>query len=152
MSAQLEAESAESAERLPVLELTAQDAVWIDHAADSAVRAWWPERLLEILDVLAAELRRHPETAAAAEVTAAHCAAALARYIGGRVVYLPLGGDLDAAVIRLRIYRAWLGWTGDQARFVDSMIRAHRVSHDTVYAAIREFRARHLALAQGRLF
>lgn len=139
-------------ERLPVLELTTPDAVWIDHAADSAVRAWWPERLLEILDVLAAELRRHPETAAAAEDTAAHCAAAIARYVGGRVVYLPLGDELGSAVIKLRIYRAWLSWQGDQARFVDGMIRLHRVSHDTVYAAIREFRARHLALVQGRLF
>lgn len=134
----------------PLLELTPDDAAWIDDAADPAARAAWPERLAELVDVLAAELRRHRE-GDAADALAAHCAAAVARYLGGRQVYLPLGEQIDAAVLRLRIYRAWSRWSGDQGAFIDAAIRRYRVSHETVYTAIREGRRRHIALHQARL-
>lgn len=133
-----------------LLELTTAAADWIDDAADPAVRDAWPDRLTELLDVLAAELRRHldPDTA---EALAARSAAAVAHYLGGRQVYLPLGEQLDAALLRLRIYRAWHCWSGDQAQFVDAAIRRWRVSHQTIYLAIREGRLRQQRLHQARL-
>lgn len=137
-------------EALPPLELTEEVDGWVREAVDPAVRAAWPARLTELHDVLAATLRRH-HAAEHADDLAAECAAAVAQYCGGRQVYWPLGAELDQAIVRLRIYRAWQRWTGSAGEFLDRAVRQFRVSQPTVHAAVKEGLQRHREAVQARL-
>lgn len=109
---------------------------YIHTAAEPALRAQWPQRIVELTDVVQAAFVREHLPADQADKLAALAVLSIAFYIGGRPVYLPVGSRVRDAVRRRLIFRAWQ--TGES---VQALQARFGVSHETVYAAIREGRA-----------
>lgn len=84
---------------------------------DSLPLAAWPARLVELAEVITAELARLRVAPEAAQHQARHVVAALALYCGGRPLYLPRGSSLKTALLHQSIYlEAKAGNTDELAR------------------------------------
>lgn len=109
---------------------------FIHTAAEPALRAFWPQRVAELVDVVQAAFVRERLPPGQAEQLAAVAVLAVAFFIGGRPVYLPVGARVRDAVRRRLIFRAW-----EAGETVAALQDRFGVSHETVYGAIREGRA-----------
>lgn len=76
---------------------------------DEAVRLAWPKLLIELVDVLASELKRMGETEEAALTMARRLVAHQANHFGGRMIYLPNAERLKMALRDMEIYGQYKG-------------------------------------------
>ena len=107
----------------------------------------WPQRLVEIYDVLFAynSRRRYAGVDEAARDATAQ-AILLADYLGGAVVYLPRGDALRKAVRDSEAYRRHNG------RNTEELAREYGMTTTKFYELIAREKARRLRRMQGRLF
>ncbi|ELM1618747.1 TPA: Mor transcription activator family protein [Salmonella enterica subsp. enterica serovar Yopougon] len=112
-------------------------------AADLESR--WPRSLVELIDILEAELKRQgisdePRTLARKQ------ALALSHYLGGRQYYIPCGGSMLTALRDDLIYCQFNG------RNIEDLRRAHRLSQPQIYQIIARQRQLHTRRRQPDLF
>lgn len=91
----------------------------------------WPRTLAELVDVLAAGLKRRGRDDATAEQDARFAVLTIARYRGGRQFYLPAGDDLDRALRDTEIYQRW-----SRGENIHDLARASDVSETRIYQII----------------
>lgn len=117
-----------------------------DIAADQ-VKSAWPKSLATMVDIAADALARSGEPEARAVDLSITVLAALARYHGGRMFYLPTGDTLDIALRNNRLWREYKGRPED----VDRFMRETGLTQQAVYRILADQRALHVGKAQGRL-
>ncbi|MDP2548064.1 Mor transcription activator family protein [Oceanobacter sp. 4_MG-2023] len=76
---------------------------------DDAAKHAWPKLLIELVDVMASELKRMGETDGQALKKARRLVAHQANYFGGRMVYLPNAERLKLALRDMDIYSQYKG-------------------------------------------
>lgn len=107
----------------------------------------WPQRLVEIYDVLFAyNARRRGLAEDDAARDAAAQAILLADYLGGAVVYLPRGDSLRKAVRDSEAYRRHNG------RNTEELAREYGMTTTKFYELIAREKSRRVRRMQGRLF
>jgi Mor family transcriptional regulator len=106
----------------------------------------WPAELSAILRVLEASLVRAGVEAPRAFALAVGQVADLAAYRGGRMLYLPQGRRLRAALRDAAIWREFNG------KNVEALAEKHRLTSITVYEILREQRALNTRRVQPQLF
>ncbi len=104
-------------------------------AGDPALRALWPQRVAELVDVVQAAFAREQLPPAQADRLAAVAVLSVALYIGGRQVYLPIGDRVKKAVLRRQVFNAWQAGAP-----VDELPQRFGLSIATVRTAINEGR------------
>lgn len=105
----------------------------------------WPKSLVELIDILEAELVRQGNTGAPREL-ARKQALALSHYLGGRQYYIPCGTSMLAALRDDLIYCQFNG------RNIEELRRAHRLSQPQIYQIIARQRQLHTRRRQPDLF
>jgi len=106
----------------------------------------WPADLVALLDVAAQALAEQmPE--AQAEQVATTVVAAIARYHGGRMFYLPKGQGLERALRDRAIYRQYQHSRGSILQLVEH----YHLSEQAVYKIIDEQRSLHIRRIQPSL-
>jgi len=87
-------------------------ALAIEHAeglADAREAGKWPLRLLELADVVEAEILRHQAKPGTPREQAERLVVLIAQHMGGRPFYLPRGDDLVRMLRNRRIWRDFRG-------------------------------------------
>lgn len=113
----------------------------IEHLESGELKHKWGKSLAEIYEFIVAELQHNDYQADEARAAAAVVIRALARYGGGRTMYLPMGDALERA---LRDNQIWHEFNGSN---IDELQRKYRVSSIHIYrilARMRKLRRREL--------
>lgn len=95
----------------------------------------WPSLLVEVIDVMQAELQRQKVAEPEAKLTASKLVGVMAHYFGGKSFYLPAGDKIKEALRDVQIYQ---DFTGNN---VPELIKKYRLSESTIYAIFRTQRA-----------
>lgn len=95
----------------------------------------WPTLLVEVIDVMQAELQRQQFAETQAKLTASKLVGVMAHYFGGKSFYLPAGDKIKEALRDVQIYQEF---TGNNVR---ELIKKYRLSESTIYAILRTQRA-----------
>ncbi|WP_325950212.1 Mor transcription activator family protein [Pseudomonas putida] len=118
----------------------------LDYLQDPEIKAKWPKLLVELIDVIeVASINKGYEPGFAKE-HAIVVTRALARYAGGRPLYLPGDKRLERA---LRDRDIWAEFSGDNA---DELMAKYKLSARQVYTILAEQRALHRKRVQPSLF
>lgn len=94
----------------------------------------WPSLLVEVIDVMQAELLRQNFAADKAKTTASKLVGVMAHYFGGKSFYLPAGDKIKEALRDAQIYQEFNG------KNVPELIKKYRLSESTIYAILRNQR------------
>jgi len=111
-----------------------------------ADKARWPQRLIELYDVLFAYARKAGFDDEAAARDASARAVLIADYLGGSVVYLPRGDALRKAVRDSEAYHRHDGPNTEQ------LAREYGISTTQFYGLLARERRRRTRVLQGKLF
>lgn len=111
-----------------------------------ADKARWPQRLVELYDVLFAYARKIGLDDEASARDASARTLLIADYLGGSVVYLPRGDALRRAVRDSEAYRRHNG------RNTDMLAREYGMTSTKFYELLARERRRRVRSFQGRLF
>ncbi|MDC8015180.1 Mor transcription activator family protein [Tahibacter soli] len=111
-----------------------------------ADKARWPQRLVELYDVLFAYARKIGFDDEKAARDASERAVLIADYLGGSVIYLPRGDALRKAVRDSEAYRRHDG------RNTDALAREYGMKTTKFYELLARERKRRLRTLQGELF
>jgi Mor family transcriptional regulator len=125
------------------------DAAILSHLDDlgSVDQRHWPQRLVELIDVVAECLvRKHSLDKAVAHGQARDIAIVIGRYFGGQQVYIPFGKELERAV---RDKAIWNDYTGEN---IDALVPKYRLTKVMLYNIIRAQRRLHVDRIQRNLF
>lgn len=76
---------------------------------DKALQKAWPKFLMELVAVMASELKRMGEDEQSAEMKARRLVAHQANHLGGRMIYLPVADRLKHAYRNMDIYSKYDG-------------------------------------------
>lgn len=95
----------------------------------------WPSLLVEVIDVMQAELLRQNFAEDKAKKTASKLVGVMAHYFGGKSFYLPAGDKIKEALRDAQIYQEFTG------KNVPELIKKYRLSESTIYAILRTQRA-----------
>lgn len=109
------------------------------------VRGKWPKTMAEMVDVAVAALKDQGDDAPR---LARNVIAALAKYHGGRMWYLPCGKSLEQAIRDTRMWQEYSGRPEDIARFVLET----GLTEQAVYRILAEQRKLHRDRIQSKLF
>lgn len=104
----------------------------LDKIPEDEIAHKWPKMLLEIVDVIEAELLRQGYEKPKAQRIAPKLAGVLAHYFGGQSFYLPTGNALKDFLRNVMIYKEFKG------NNVQELIRKYNLSESHIYAIIRE--------------
>ncbi|RRN04665.1 transcriptional regulator [Bibersteinia trehalosi] len=107
----------------------------LDHIPENEVHNRWPLLLLEVIDVMQAELQRQQFAENSAKLTACKLAGVIAHYFGGKSFYLPAGDKIKEALRDVQIYRDFDG------KNVPDLVKKYRLSESTIYAILRQQRS-----------
>lgn len=94
----------------------------------------WPSLLVEVIDVMQAELLRQNFAADKAKTTASKLVGVMAHYFGGKSFYLPAGDKIKEALRDAQIYQEFNG------KNVPALVKKYRLSESTIYAILRQQR------------
>lgn len=94
----------------------------------------WPSLLVEVIDVMQAELLRQNFAADKAKTTASKLVGVMAHYFGGKSFYLPAGDKIKEALRDAQIYQEFNG------KNVPELVKKYRLSESTIYAILRNQR------------
>lgn len=111
-----------------------------------ADKARWPQRLVELYDVLFAFARKTGLDEETAARDASARAVLIADYLGGSVVYLPRGDALRKAVRDSEAYRRHDG------RNTDTLAREYGMTTTKFYELLAREKRRRVRTLQGQLF
>lgn len=106
----------------------------------------WAPLLASLVSVLEALYRRQGKDEDSAFQQASDSVMAIAEYFGGRVVYLPRGDKLKAALRDAEIYRR------SHRGNIEALAEEHGLTVIHIYRICRQQKALHLRKIQGRLF
>ncbi|APB78595.1 transcriptional regulator [Pasteurella multocida] len=109
----------------------------LDHIPDVELQNRWPSLLVEVIDVMQAELIRQKFEEDSAKLTASKLVGVMAHYFGGKSFYLPAGDKIKEALRDVQIYAEFDG------KNIPELIRKYRLSQTTIYAILRQQRALH---------
>lgn len=115
---------------------------------DAEIIRRWPKSLAEMSDVAIDALQRDGLDEPAATRQALVVLAALSRYHGGRMFYLPTGDSLERAIRDNRLWKAYDG----KPETVTRLAREESLTEVAVYRVLAEQRALHVAKVQSKLF
>lgn len=129
----------------------------LDHSAQELLRGIeempadelkhrWPQRLAELVDVTTAVLARRGRTMEQARDDAAAVVAAIAHYLGGRMLYLPSAEKLRIAIRDRRI------WSERDDYTVPQLADRYGLTEIMIYQILREQRSIYIRRVQRRLF
>lgn len=118
----------------------------LDHIPDVELQNRWPSLLVEVIDVMQAELIRQKFEEDSAKLTASKLVGVMAHYFGGKSFYLPAGDKIKEALRDVQIYAEFDG------KNIPELIRKYRLSQTTIYAILRQQRALHRKRHQMDLF
>lgn len=107
----------------------------LDHIPSNELVNRWPSLLVEVIDVMQAELQRQHFEESEAKLTASKLVGVMAHYFGGKSFYLPAGDKIKEALRDTQIYR---DFTGNN---VPELIKKYRLSESTIYAILRQQRS-----------
>lgn len=107
----------------------------LDHIPNNELANRWPSLLVEVIDVMQAELLRQQVEEENAKLTACKLAGVLAHYFGGKSFYLPAGDKIKEALRDVQIYRDFDG------KNVPDLVKKYRLSESTIYAILRQQRS-----------
>ncbi|ASU16900.1 MULTISPECIES: Mor transcription activator family protein [Pasteurellaceae] len=107
----------------------------LDNIPESEVQNRWPQLLVEVIDVMQAELIRQKFAEDNAKLTACKLAGVIAHYFGGKSFYLPAGDKIKEALRDAQVYQEFDG------KNIPELIRKYRLSQTTIYAILRQQRA-----------
>lgn len=111
-----------------------------------ADKSRWPQRLVELYDVLFAYARKVGRSESDAALDASAQSVLIADYLGGSVVYLPRGEALRKAVRDSEAYRRHNG------RNTEVLAREYGMTTTKFYELLARERKRRLRKMQGKLF
>ena len=94
----------------------------------------WPSLLVEVIEVMQAELLRQNFAEDKANKTASKLVGVMAHYFGGKSFYLPAGDKIKEALRDAQIYQEFNG------KNVPELIKKYRLSESTIYAILRNQR------------
>ena len=94
----------------------------------------WPSLLVEVIEVMQAELLRQNFAEDKAKKTASKLVGVMAHYFGGKSFYLPAGDKIKEALRDAQIYQEFNG------KNVPELIKKYRLSESTIYAILRNQR------------
>ncbi|OOF50889.1 transcriptional regulator [Rodentibacter genomosp. 1] len=94
----------------------------------------WPSLLVEVIDVMQAELLRQNFAEDKAKTTASKLVGVMAHYFGGKSFYLPAGDKIKEALRDGQIYQEFNG------KNVPELVKKYRLSESTIYAILRQQR------------
>ena len=94
----------------------------------------WPSLLVEVIEVMQAELLRQNFAEDKAKKTASKLVGVIAHYFGGKSFYLPAGDKIKEALRDAQIYQEFNG------KNVPELIKKYRLSESTIYAILRNQR------------
>jgi Mor family transcriptional regulator len=114
--------------------------------ADARIAEKWPLRLLELADVTEATILRHAARPGSPREQAERIVRAIAHYMGGRVIYLPKGDDLDRM---LRNRAIWRDFTGNNH---EALAERENLAVPTIYKIVGEMQALEKRKRQPGLF
>lgn len=117
----------------------------LDHIPDVELQNRWPSLLVEVIDVMQAELIRQKFEEDSAKLTASKLVGVMAHYFGGKSFYLPAGDKIKEALRDVQIYAEFDG------KNIPELIRKYRLSQTTIYAILRQQRALHRKRYQKEL-
>lgn len=106
----------------------------------------WPSLLVEVIDVMQAELLRQNFAEPQAKLTASKLVGVMAHYFGGKSFYLPAGDKIKEALRDAEIYHDFTG------KNVSALVKKYRLSESTIYAILRQQRMLHRKRHQMDLF
>ncbi len=106
----------------------------LDHIPDVELQNRWPSLLVEVIDVMQAELLRQNFAADKAKTTASKLVGVMAHYFGGKSFYLPAGDKIKEALRDAQIYQDFNG------KNVPELVKKYRLSESTIYAILRNQR------------
>ena len=116
----------------------------IDKIPTSELEGRWPRSLVELIDILESELKKHgiddPRAIAHKQVIA------LSWFLGGRQYYIPCGSTLLTALRDDLIYCEFNG------RNMEELRRIHRLSQPQIYQIIARQRKLHIRRRQPDFF
>jgi Mor family transcriptional regulator len=121
----------------------------IEHAeglADAREAGKWPLRLLELADIVEAEIQRHAERPGTPREQAERLVVAIASLHGGRPFYLPRGDDLK----RMLKYRAL--WRDYRGRNHEELADRYGYTLPQVYKIVAEMKSLEKRKRQPGLF
>ncbi|EPZ00553.1 Mor transcription activator family protein [Mannheimia haemolytica] len=107
----------------------------LDNIPSNELENRWPSLLIEVIDVMQAELLRQQVEEKNAKLTACKLAGVLAHYFGGKSFYLPAGDKIKEALRDVQIYRDFDG------KNVPDLVKKYRLSESTIYAILRQQRS-----------
>lgn len=107
----------------------------LDYIPNNELVNRWPSLLVEVIDVMQAELLRQQVEEENAKLTACKLAGVLAHYFGGKSFYLPAGDKIKEALRDVQIYRDFDG------KNVPDLVKKYRLSESTIYAILRQQRS-----------
>lgn len=107
----------------------------LDHIPDVELQNRWPSLLVEVIDVMQAELIRQKFEEDSAKLTASKLVGVMAHYFGGKSFYLPAGDKIKEALRDAQIYQEFNG------KNVPELVKKYRLSESTIYAILRQQRA-----------
>ena len=106
----------------------------LDHIPDVELQNRWPSLLVEVIDVMQAELIRQKFEEDSAKLTASKLVGVMAHYFGGKSFYLPAGDKIKEALRDAQIYQDFNG------KNVPELVKKYRLSESTIYAILRNQR------------
>ncbi|AXN95985.1 Mor transcription activator family protein [Pasteurella multocida] len=106
----------------------------LDHIPDVELQNRWPSLLVEVIDVMQAELIRQKFEEDSAKLTASKLVGVMAHYFGGKSFYLPAGDKIKEALRDVQIYQDFNG------KNVPELVKKYRLSESTIYAILRNQR------------
>ena len=104
----------------------------LDHIPDVELQNRWPSLLVEVIDVMQAELLRQNFAADKAKTTASKLVGVMAHYFGGKSFYLPAGDKIKEALRDAQIYQDFNG------KNVPELVKKYRLSESTIYAILSQ--------------
>jgi Uncharacterized conserved protein len=117
----------------------------MEHIPAPELESRWPRSLVELIDILEAELTRQGHTEEP-RILARKQALALSHYLGGRQYYIPCGNSMMTALRDDLIYCQFNG------RNIEELRRAHKLSQPQIYQIIQRQRQLHTRRRQPDLF
>ncbi|EAO1206252.1 positive regulator of late transcription [Salmonella enterica] len=117
----------------------------MDNIPAPELESRWPRSLVELIDILEAELTRQGHTEEP-RILARKQALALSHYLGGRQYYIPCGNSMMTALRDDLIYCQFNG------RNIEELRRAHKLSQPQIYQIIQRQRQLHTRRRQPDLF
>lgn len=107
----------------------------------------WPQRLVELIDVISEVLmRKHRLEANEAKHKARDIAVSIGWYFGGRQLYLPTGQEMERAVRNKAI------WDAHNGRNVEELAQKYQLTVTMIYSILGQQRKLHIGRIQKSCF